>query len=735
MNSCTWRILPLPHCFLRTWHFLFLSLTLAFCLSLILPSAADATLTCAARIHSKPSLSVFRKSVKNVLQGTFLLAKSLNINIKNQTAFDYATDLFYSNHYSPKDVVCIADSEETQESLENSPIWETYWGTTVLLSPVPVHPPETRYGPRDSNVFTAIAEAVARTSIPHDCRLYMGALPGYRTAYINLVDTYPYEECLREYREKVAKHKHRILSGLPTRIIGIPNLSIVETYDPNEPNGDSNAIALEAFIGTVAIIETINAPFYLLPMPTEEQPAAPQFRVFDPITHAKLPVTSLVRFVGRELVDRSIALMFREYGRLANEFEPANQSNPHGVPEIQILSHTRLRQANERSFPYSDAYEQMLRTFICRNGGYSGVGIFDLDPKAVLFEFQKMACPSYEIEGKEVIDLVDSLLSSSRLDPKLGIISQEEINFTIKLKLTELAQIELDQSKILNQIHKYVADGVLGQRLTNLHKKLAVLEASKLSFIGKAANIVGAIGTISAGYGGIGALFGGIQEIHRLYEKMPKEDFDETKEYVREKREEFSLAANTTANGVAKVVRALNRFEGIIRGRENSREIQQVKAQIRAIEDERKKLFREIAKQARNLEEKWLVVAEELFWARSASRSAKRNVALILEDTIANKFIFSLQTENFYGEFTGCVTTLTGNSGAPESIAFSPIQATCGNIYDAINEVKKCLNNDGDALEFDLVVEGKTKVFRIGRDTKSKECYGNWLWRANRGLL
>ena len=92
-------------------------------------------------------------------------SRAQRLRSRNETVFDKETAFYYSNNFSPKDIVCIADRSETENSLRQSGIWETSGGTTVLLSPLRINPTHTRYGPRKSNVFYRLAVTTARSRI------------------------------------------------------------------------------------------------------------------------------------------------------------------------------------------------------------------------------------------------------------------------------------------------------------------------------------------------------------------------------------------------------------------------------------------------------------------------------------------------------------------------------------------------------------------------------------------
>ena len=708
----------LPFCF-----------ALSLCLAFVLPLPVYAGLTCAARTYIKPDLPVFRQSVEAAIKGTDLLKESRRLRYHKKTVFDVVTTEFLAKEFSPKDIVCIADADATKETLTNSRIWNTYSGTTVLLSPFPIHPNETRHGPQDSNVFTHLATAVARKSIsdqecPPSSTSGKKYLPIFRVAW---ADSQLREECLaKRIKPKREKYKKELLAGLPKAVLGTPSLAIVETYDSREVNSNSNVIALEAFVGAVAALEALNTPLYSLPQASDQQPKSRQFRVIDPVTGQRLPVTTLLKFVGNELVNVGTDLLFRENLQLANEFVKDES------PLIEVVSHTKggagmivTEEANAQSFPYSDALEQMIRVFICRDGGRSGIRIFDLDSNSVLSGFEKIGCPNHKMDTKEVVELHDSLLKDAKLLGKLQMISNTDASVLVSQKLSEIAQIQIEQSKTLNEIHKYVGDGALSDQLNDLQQKLDALEKSRSTLFKDLVEIGGAIGRIYTGYGAAGALIGGIEEIKSLYSEMPEGSFKEKRKYFQKNRENFSDAAHISATAVTKIIRAVNDFDELVNvsGSVDENNIQTVKQQIKAVEAQRTQLFREVSDRKDHLEKRWLEVADDLFWARASARSVDRNVAIILEDAVANKFIQSLQTDDFYREFGRCVTSLNAVGATPESFNSTPMQQACGDIGEALKKVKECLSENRSRSKADLVVKGKTKVFRIARDTEAIKCF------------
>ena len=115
--------------------------------------------------------------------------------------------------------------------------------------------------------------------------------------------------------------------------------------------------------------------------------------------------------------------------------------------------------------------------------------------------------------------------------------------------------------------------------------------------------------------------------------------------------------------------------------------------------------------------------AGELFWARQAKRSVARNVSVILEDAIANKFLYSLQAGRVYEEWGRCIASLNALNVSPEGFDASPMMAACGSVSPAVDAVKDCVREQKNSDGQNVVVVGRTKAFWIGKNTEAKE----WL--------
>ncbi len=404
------------------------------------------------------------------------------------------------------------------------------------------------------------------------------------------------------------------------------------------------------------------------------------------------------------------------------------------TPRIDVVTHQEYESANVQTFPYDDALEQMYRFFICADKAGSSIEILEIDVNSVLTKYRDVGCPCYQVGGKQVIDLTDSLASSGKLDDRLQMISHKQLEVLIDRRQSELAQIGIGQSQTLNRVYQYVADQSLQSRIGVLKDRLASLKNSTPGPFGKLGEIAVVVGEVYSGYSGAGALLGGIERIKELYSKMPSE-LSEAKEYYKKNRDEFSLAANVTANGVDKIKRAIGAFNGLIPSASSSAEIAKIQREVRALEAQRKQLFREVADRADKLEKQWTMVANNLFLARERIRSIEKNVATILEDVVANKFVHSLQVgSGFFSEFGGCVTSWRANSFDPRTYDSTTIGISCGDTDEALGYVTRCLVENKGPIGSDLVVRSKTKIFRIGKNTEAAECYSNWLWRTQREI-
>ena len=123
--------------------FTFLFTTMLYSLS-VLNNTASATLTCASRHLVKQNLTQFiNRASENLPKDLVDKTKRIipdrgKVAPEDRTIFGIKAKEFYENSFQPRDIVCIADENETPMTIKERGVLDTFSGTTVLLAPFEV---------------------------------------------------------------------------------------------------------------------------------------------------------------------------------------------------------------------------------------------------------------------------------------------------------------------------------------------------------------------------------------------------------------------------------------------------------------------------------------------------------------------------------------------------------------------------------------------------------------------
>ena len=662
-------------------------------------TSTHAALECAARSLEKPELSQFRQSIQDSIRESNLLRKSLKRLPDGETFFDIATRIYYKRDFSPKDIICIADTHISESDLRSKNVWNTHSGTTVLLSPVQVDSEGTQFGGPDHNVFDEIARWISLFEFSDSqCIGHHGE---------------PNERCMDYIFEKRRENTRQLLNEITPSSHGIPNTAKVFVFDMEKSHSSNNSNAFEAFVASVVTLEALNAPFYARPVDSTDNPNVRQYRIFDPVTRTRLPVTSLVRFVGDSLTKMAVRQLFSSHISLASEFKSTGQ------PEVSVVRDGDMNVASIWTFPYLDAMSQMKRAFICNKGGASGVGIFELDTDTVLSAFRSVGCPSLQYKTKEVIDLSDSLDKDSILSDKLSLITQVDAKASLDLHLAQLKAIGLKQLGTLIKINKFMAKQSFSTNIASLESKLRELTALRGDWFSDARKLGAAIAGV---YTGGASFVDGMKEVKILFDKMPKDSISLATNYMWKNRKKFQDVSNVISNGASSVTRGMNIIASISSA-SNQKEIHDIQKKIAAVKQMRDEVLDGIRMAAAEAEKMWVETAEEVYRARVRKASLKRNVALILEDAIANKMIQSLRHDEFSANVERCISSFSRVSFDPTNFNAVPVLKGCGEVVGELSNIRNCLNSEVEVLKANVAFETSKKLFIVHENTIAVQCF------------
>ena len=677
-----------------------------FLTSLLFQPETSAMIRCASHPLNKGDLSTFKREFRNALSGTPLLEQSDQIRTRDANGnkillFHKETQYLFENKFFPRDIACIVTGDESPQSLINAGIWDTYSGTTVVLAPFHAEHVGDQFRSHNFDFVKHLAtQVVKRIELTnHDC------------GDNNERHLSKYKNCIRDDLVSNARR------GL--KYDAVPNTSVVHQYNSIEPSDRLNAHIYEAFVASVAALEASNDAFYAKALPDLDNSDFKTYRIYDPITEEMRPVVSLVDFIGLDLVETSMTLLYERFFDLFDDLSTT------GSAKIIALKDKDFVPADFWTFPYSTTMDQMKRVFVCSDGGDTGIRVSSLDIDSVLYHFRSVACPVTKYNGKQIIDLTVPLRREFELDVALEQISELEQRNTLARLLTELQAISLDQTVSIRGIQQYVTRSWFDQQIIRLQKEVHRLEANDEFDLEKLTTLADVVQGIVTG----GTSFvTGMKGATTLLKMMPADDLPNAASFFWENRREFAKASKEIANGAGQVIRDAKTAKRIIEEEINEREagernIAQLLDTITKLSVQGTTIVGGIQEASARTESQWRNKLEEVYRAQAIEDTLGRNVSLLLEPVFAQNVLHGLTIQDVPASVEECVSSFRRFSETLENFNSLPISQQCGGTSRTINAIRNCLEQK-DAVQHALLgIETSISLIVVGKNTHAVDCY------------
>ncbi len=668
-----------------------LKISIILFLAFFFINEAIADVSCASRPLLKPSLSEFRNDLMKQLNGT----KLHGMIRRDSGTFNSTTQNYYANEFEPKDTICIIDGRVPKKSPKFDSILNTYSGTTVLLAPYQVNPRGSQYV-GNSDIVASLASRYAHESTKENC--YKHGFP----------DGYD-EKCPERNSERGRNLYRELIREIGSNHRGVANKITSIVFSPEEPSNRSNLHAFESFVGAVSNLESINLAFYM-----DIDIKGATYKVKDTITDERRNAKSLLGFIGHVLAQSAESQIFARNVELYKEF------NKSVVPHYLILKQESIGSGSIWDHPNKDALQQMFRGFICGEGGNSGVDPYLINSDTILFNYRNDTCTEYSWKGKIVVELSGSLDRDPILDD-LELITAVDSKNQITKALTALQAINLDQSKILNEIHKYVATDSFDRRISETSTALAELKSQRTSDWGKVIGFGTAIASVSTG----GAAFiGGLDNVNTLLKATPTKSLKVAASYFWENREAFSEAQKSVSDGAASLITGINLLEDVLDGGPSQHEIRNMEEKLNALISRKNIVLEEVDQTADRLETSWEAKVEELYQATLRERSLSKNIALIASHAMNQKLLASFGNENFYYDIKACSLAIQKYGNHVDSFNPVPINRHCGGGKQILLDIRQCVKTGFKDKMRLVAVESSNYLFILARNRKDPFCFG-----------
>ena len=602
------------------------------------------------------------------------------------------------------------EDEEKADILRTTTIRNTYSGTTILLSPVDISSDELSF-PRshlEAFVHSLVYQTAHKVYNDTDC-YYRYEDPEFHDPFADDYDV----ACIEYYARERERFTKDLLTSIAELKYGGRNKFIVFVYDPEAENAQKNTHIFESFLGTVATLETISEPMYDRPLDADSNHQSP-YRIVDPLSNNRRHAISLLRFVGNNLVSFAVDELFRE------NLQPWDLVDTEEPPEISTIPKTEFEMSSIWELQRGSAFDEMRRSFVCIEGGNSGVALREIDRDTVLLSARSVICQTGRSRGKGIIDLTDTLTKDWDLYRKVDLIISTDTRNVLDARLKELHEIQLLQLAALESVHKYVAMRSFDTRINAMKEQLRILKSQKSGAFEHIVGMASAIASVQAGAGGF---IGGLEAVKGLMKNVPTDSWSAAKDYFEENREDFSEARHTTTSNAAGLISGVNEISRILKGRQTGSEIGQLKDAIAKLRRRRELVVAGINKNIEKAEGAWRNKVEQVFNAELAEQSLGRNVALILEDAVANKLVNGLGTKNFGQDMRLCVASFENYLDGAGNFNPIPVENGCGVNSSRLTEIKRCVRESQGESNHNLVSERMSKVILLADTAEAARCF------------
>ena len=207
--------------------------------------------------------------------------------------------------------------------------------------------------------------------------------------------------------------------------------------------------------------------------------------------------------------------------------------------------------------------------------------------------------------------------------------------------------------------------------------------------------------------------------------EAPTSSWSAAKNYFFDKRQEISEAGHTTASNAAKLISGVNTIERFLRRGETTGEMEKLKGAIEQLDVQKRNVLAGVGDAIDRAEAGWRHKVEQVFRAQVVEKSLRQNVSLIVEDTIGNKFIDSLGTNNFGREMELCVAAFENFLDGAGNFNPTPVEQGCRVNSGRLRDLKNCLRQNRKDSDTYFAVEGKSSVFLLGRTVGAERCFRN----------
>lgn len=395
---------------------------------------------------------------------------------------------------------------------------------------------------------------------------------------------------------------------------------------------------------------------------------------------------------------------------------------------VGILDSTDDVRVEELTLPTITEYGSIYHGFVDDEFGNSldtAVAVFvcSLDFKSVLSlssrdrfwfnidSFKAVLCGSIAYNGSNgsKISIFDGSLlvkgDPSELTTSLEFGQREEIQARLSMRLVELAEINLEQASLLNDLKELGATRQFKDDLERLQTLLRAAEEAA-----RAPTVLEQVATVAQLGTSIGQFVGAAGGLTNLWSAMPDAPLEQRSQYLWEKTKElgevgslFGKSVNTIQSGFDEIERWLNRQNGV-------EEVDQLRAAVASLKAAFERVLIGINSARERYRDRTERASNDIQWLKHKLRGTETALATVVGEIVAFNVYAFLSADGGPQRISQCKLTLEGLAFQGLETTFQQLFNGCLRISNQVESRRECI----ESLEADEGLRTLASNSRVG---------------------
>jgi hypothetical protein len=323
-------------------------------------------------------------------------------------------------------------------------------------------------------------------------------------------------------------------------------------------------------------------------------------------------------------------------------------------------------------------------------------------------------CASYGERDRRFLDVTEILKTSDTFSKAMQGAITEQVGVKISGKLIELAEIQIDQSQLLNDIKKHVGSIDYNQQINHLQE---IIDAAKQR--AKSRGVMAVLGQVVSGLSGVAGftnILTGATQLTSWIAAIPAEG---APLFVANHQKEFNEARENLATGAASIETVLAAIHNLSQEASND-DIRGLEQNLEELKGQFAEFQKEIAVTGNQLKEQYVTKMLEL----SELDQERQNIYVVVNRELDKAVVKSILGSHLAGaEASGVRKCADGARWFFEglNLTISALVGPCGAYSQNIQTMKTCVANAPTSSKTSLIFGAKNGLV-VGHNVQGRHC-------------